>query len=243
MRPGIFFPDKALALGVPRGPLWSKLQGGEEVRLPDGSVVTPSQVMGDERKGRKFCFATDTIAAPGLAEFARKSDLFICEGMFAEDLAETAAEKKHLTAAQAARIARESGVKRLGSHPLQPALLREGAEDAPGRGAGDLPGVVPHAGPPAHRAAVRGLNLPASPAGRNRACPVLWRHEDLHHRFRRHGLTLRREALPRRLRRRAVRHLPGARGEGRGRRAGNRGRGNGRGHHCPPAGERRPRGR
>jgi ribonuclease Z len=70
--------------------------------------------MGDERKGRKFCFATDTVAAPGLVEFARKSDLFICEGMFAEELAETAAEKKHLTAAQAARIARDAGVKRLG---------------------------------------------------------------------------------------------------------------------------------
>jgi len=114
MRPGIFFPEKALALGVPRGPLWSKLQGGGEVSLPDGSVVKPSQVMGDERKGRKFCFATDTVAAPGLVEFARKSDLFICEGMFAEELAETAAEKKHLTAAQAARIAREGGVKKLG---------------------------------------------------------------------------------------------------------------------------------
>jgi ribonuclease Z len=114
MRPGIFFPEKALARGVPRGPLWSKLQGGGEVSLPDGSVVKPSQVMGDERKGRKFCFATDTVAAPGLVEFARKSDLFICEGMFAEELAETAAEKKHLTAAQAARIAREGGVKKLG---------------------------------------------------------------------------------------------------------------------------------
>ena len=114
VRPGVFFPEKALALGVPRGPLWSKLQGGEVVRLPDGVVVTPSQVMGVERKGRKFCFATDTVAAPGLVEFARKSDLFICEGMFAEELAETAAEKKHLTAAQAARIARESGVKRMG---------------------------------------------------------------------------------------------------------------------------------
>ncbi|MGO9309712.1 MAG: ribonuclease Z [Spirochaetia bacterium] len=114
MRPGIFFPEKALALGVARGPLWSKLQGGEEVRLPDGSLVRPAQVMGSERKGRKFCFATDTVAAPGLVDFARKSDLFICEGMFAEDLAETAAEKRHLTAAQAARIAREGGVKKLG---------------------------------------------------------------------------------------------------------------------------------
>ena len=27
-RPGVFFPEKALALGVPRGPLWSRLQDG-----------------------------------------------------------------------------------------------------------------------------------------------------------------------------------------------------------------------
>jgi ribonuclease Z len=113
-RPGIFFPDKALALGVPRGPLWSQLQGGEGVTLPDGTRVESAQVMGSERKGRKFSFATDTIAAPGLVDFARGSDLFICEGMFAADLAETAAEKKHLTAVQAARIGRDAGVKRLG---------------------------------------------------------------------------------------------------------------------------------
>jgi len=113
-RPGIFFPDKATSLGVPRGPQWSQLQSGAPVTLPDGSVVQPSQVMGTERKGRKFCFATDTVSAPGLADFARGADLFICEGMFAADLAETAAEKKHLTAAQAARIALDADVKRLG---------------------------------------------------------------------------------------------------------------------------------
>jgi ribonuclease Z len=114
MRPGIFFPDKAAALGVPRGPLWSQLQSGEPVNLPNGTVVRPEQVMGAERKGRKFCFATDTIAAPGLADFARCSDVFICEGMFSDDLAETAAEKKHLTAGQAARIARDAAVKQMG---------------------------------------------------------------------------------------------------------------------------------
>ncbi len=114
VRPGIFFPEKAAALGVPRGPMWSQLQGGETVRLQSGAEVSPSQVMGGPRKGRKFCFATDTIAPPGLADFARGADLFICEGMFAEELADTAAEKKHLTAAQAARIGRDAGVKSLG---------------------------------------------------------------------------------------------------------------------------------
>ena len=82
--------------------------------LPDGTSVVPGQVMGAERKGRKFCFVTDTIATSGLAEFVGGADLFICEGMFEEELAETAAEKKHLTAAQAARIARDAGVKEMG---------------------------------------------------------------------------------------------------------------------------------
>jgi len=114
IRPGVFHPEKAEALGVPRGPMWSVLQDGSPVRLDDGRTVHPREVLGERRRGRKFCFATDTVAAPGLAEFARGSDLFICEGMFDNDLAETAAEKRHLTAAQAARIAREAGVRRLG---------------------------------------------------------------------------------------------------------------------------------
>ncbi len=113
-RPGVFFPEKALALGVPRGPLWSRLQGGETVGLPDGTTVSPDQVMGEERKGRKFCFVTDTVAASGLSGFVSGADLLICEGMFGEELAETAAEKKHLTAAQAARIARDGGVGEMG---------------------------------------------------------------------------------------------------------------------------------
>ena len=114
MRPGVFYPQKAEALGVPRGPMWSALQDGSPVRLDDGRTVHPREVLGERRRGRKFCFATDTVAAPGLAEFARGSDLFVCEGMFDSELAETAAEKRHLTAAQAARIAREAGVRRLG---------------------------------------------------------------------------------------------------------------------------------
>lgn len=114
MRPGVFYPEKALALGVPRGPLWSTLQGGESVTLPDGTEVKPCQVMGSPRRGRKFCFVTDTVPAPGLAEFIREADLAVCEGMFDEELAETAAEKRHLTAVQAAEIAREARVKQLG---------------------------------------------------------------------------------------------------------------------------------
>jgi len=40
-RPGRFNPERAISLGVPRGPLWSRLQRGEDVKLPDGRIVKP----------------------------------------------------------------------------------------------------------------------------------------------------------------------------------------------------------
>ena len=114
LRPGVFYPEKAVALGIPRGPLWSRLQGGEPVRLDSGRVVQPAEVIGENRTGRKFSFVTDTVPTPGIAERVYGSDLFVCEGMFANDLAETAAEKKHLTARQAAEMALQARVKKLG---------------------------------------------------------------------------------------------------------------------------------
>jgi ribonuclease Z len=114
-RPGAFHPEKALELGVPRGPLWSSLQAGNEVAAPDGRVVKPSDVMGEPRSGRKFSYVTDSLAFPEISREVRNSDLLICEGMFETALQQSAVEKKHMTAAQAAAIARDAGgVKKLG---------------------------------------------------------------------------------------------------------------------------------
>lgn len=113
-RPGVFNPVEAQALEVPRGPLWSVLQSGSPVRLDSGAEVRPEQVMGPPRPGRKFSFITDTTWISGVVDFVRASDLLICEGMFADDLAEDANDKKHLTASQAAEIARQAEVGRLG---------------------------------------------------------------------------------------------------------------------------------
>jgi ribonuclease Z len=113
-RPGIFDPQAAQTLGVPRGPMWSTLQSGTSVRLDSGTEVRPEQVMGPLRKGRKFSYVTDTTWVPGLPDFVRGSDLLICEGMFEEELTEDAVDKKHLTAVQAAQIAEQGEVGRLG---------------------------------------------------------------------------------------------------------------------------------
>jgi ribonuclease Z len=114
MRPGEFHPEKAEALGVPRGPLWSRLQDGETVKADDGRDVHPDEVLGSPRYGRKFSFVTDSLAFPEIAPEVAGSDLFVCEGMFERELAEDAHSKKHMTAEEAANIAVSAGgVKKL----------------------------------------------------------------------------------------------------------------------------------
>ncbi len=112
-RPGAFNPNKALELGVPRGHLWSKLQGGETVLSESGSLVKPEEVLGPVRKGRKFSYVTDSAYLSSIALEAKDSDLFICEGMFEKELSQTAEEKKHMTAVQAAELAKAAQVKKL----------------------------------------------------------------------------------------------------------------------------------
>jgi ribonuclease Z len=113
-RPGEFYPEKAAALGIKMGPLWGKLQNGVSVRTEDGKTVNPEDVLGPERSGRKFTFVTDTLPCENIASEARGADFFICEGMFEKELTESAHEKKHMTAVEAAQIAAEANVKKLG---------------------------------------------------------------------------------------------------------------------------------
>lgn len=112
-RAGQFFPEKAVAAGVPCGPDWAKLQSGTAVEI-NGKTVYPSDVMGPPRHGRKISFVTDTLYIDSIASDVKESDLLICEGMFTEDLLATAREKKHLTARQAGKIAKDAQVKKMG---------------------------------------------------------------------------------------------------------------------------------
>lgn len=112
-RPGEFNLEKAKELGVPMGPLFGKLQKGEDITLENGTVVKSEDVMGKPRSGRKFSFVTDTMYLPSIAGEVKGSDLLICEGMFADDCADQAKEKKHMTARQAATIARDAAAKKM----------------------------------------------------------------------------------------------------------------------------------
>jgi ribonuclease Z len=114
-RPGVFYPKRAEELGVPRGPAWATLQHGGQVTLDDGTTVRPEQVLGPARRGRKVSFITDTLRKRHIEREVTGSDLLICEGMFEDALAETSHEKKHMTARDAAELARAAGgVKQMG---------------------------------------------------------------------------------------------------------------------------------
>jgi len=72
-------------------------------------------VMGPGRKGRKFSYVTDTLPVSRITPYIANSDLLISEGMFTEEHRESAVAKKHMTAAEAARLARDAGgVKKMG---------------------------------------------------------------------------------------------------------------------------------
>lgn len=109
-RPGVFSVERALELRVPKGPLWGKLQRGEDVMNSDGVVIHPSDVLGEKRSGRKFSFVTDTMYFPEIADYVYGSDILFCEAMFSDDLEADAREKKHMTARQAAMCARDGEV-------------------------------------------------------------------------------------------------------------------------------------
>jgi len=110
-RPGRFNLEKAKALGIPEGPLWSKLQHGSAVKLPNGRVVRSEEVVGHQRPGRKVVYSGDTRPTENVAELALNADLLIHDGTFDDELTDKAYEDGHSTASQAAETANKAKVK------------------------------------------------------------------------------------------------------------------------------------
>jgi len=112
-RPGKFYPEKAKALGVPEGVLWSKLQHGSAIKLPNERVVEPEEVVGPPRPGRKIAYTGDSRSTKSLVKLAKNADLLIHDCTFDDELAERATEDGHSTPSQAAKTAKKAKVKRL----------------------------------------------------------------------------------------------------------------------------------
>jgi ribonuclease Z len=136
-KPGRFSVQRALELGVPEGPLWGRLQAGEEVSSADGNTVRPADVLGAPRPGKSVAYCLDTRPCVAAIDLARNADLLIHEATYTEEFVSEAQLYGHSTAAQAARTAREAGARRLmithfsSRYPDPAPLLREAREIFP----------------------------------------------------------------------------------------------------------------
>ena len=126
-RGGKFDASRAKEQGIPLQ-YWNPLQKGQTIEA-GGRIYTPDMVLGPVRKGIKLTYTTDTRPVRSIAEHAKDSDLFICEGMYGEqDKEEKAKAHKHMTFREAALLAKEAQVKELWLTHYSPSLVRP--EDA-----------------------------------------------------------------------------------------------------------------
>ncbi|PSP47056.1 ribonuclease Z [Halobacteriales archaeon QH_7_69_31] len=112
-RKGRFDRERAEELGVPVGPKFQRLHGGDPVELEDGTVVEPDQVVGDPRPGRTVAYTGDTRPTAATVEAADGADLLVHDATFASDNADRAARTAHATAVEAAEVANDAGAARL----------------------------------------------------------------------------------------------------------------------------------
>ncbi len=101
---------KLKALGVD-GPLVRQLE-------KEGSLLLRDRLIGlDEvstpRAGSIFAYVVDTLPCQAAIEIARGADLLLCESTYLEHHQHLAKKHHHLTARQAAEIARSAGVRQL----------------------------------------------------------------------------------------------------------------------------------
>ena len=111
-RPGRFNKPKALELGVPEGPLFGRIQRGQTVEV-DGRKISPDDILGPPRRGRKVVYTGDTRPSVDILDAATKADVLVHEGTFDGSMSEIALEKGHSSVTQAAEIARKADVDRL----------------------------------------------------------------------------------------------------------------------------------
>ncbi len=108
-RAGRFLRERAEALGIPAGPLYSKLQGGHPVTL-GGRTIQPAEVLGPPRRGRKVVYTGDSMPHEALVGMARGADVLIHDATSDAALEEKANRYGHSSSRQAATTAKDAGV-------------------------------------------------------------------------------------------------------------------------------------
>ncbi len=120
-RKPVFNPQKAKEFGIPVQ-FWKSLHAGETITTED-VVYTQAMVTDETRPPIKVTYMTDTMYFEEMTDFAKDSDLLVCEGMYGDDdYLPKMQEKTHMVFSQAAVLARDAAVKELWLTHYSPAL-------------------------------------------------------------------------------------------------------------------------
>ncbi|MDC3040791.1 ribonuclease Z [Prochlorococcus sp. AH-736-B08] len=112
-KPGVFDIKKAETFKIAPGPIYSELQKGKKVLLPDGRFIDGKEFCGPPRKGESFVYCTDTVFSESAVSLSKNADLLVHESTFSEEDESMAYEKLHSTTIMAAKTALLSNTKKL----------------------------------------------------------------------------------------------------------------------------------
>ena len=108
-----FLNERAEALGVPAGPERRALVAGQPITLADGRTVHPDEVLGPPVHGARLVHVGDCGRTDNLIAHVEGADCLVIEATYLEVEGDMARQFGHLTAAQAASLARDAGVRHL----------------------------------------------------------------------------------------------------------------------------------
>ncbi len=103
-------PERLSAVGV-AGPDVGRLAATGVIDGPRGRVLLAE--VSEPRPGQRMAFVMDTGMCDAAVELAAGADLVVCEATFASADRDLARRYRHLTAADAGRVARDAGARRL----------------------------------------------------------------------------------------------------------------------------------
>lgn len=127
-KPGALDAERLKADGYQPGPYYYDLKQGRSVTLDDGRVVNGWDYLGSSIKGRSLAIFGDTAPTAAATDLAAGVDVMVHEATLEVAMEEKANGRGHSSTVQAARVAKESGAKRLIITHLSSRYLRQDCE-------------------------------------------------------------------------------------------------------------------
>lgn len=106
--------DKLVAAGIERGPLWGKIQSGQDINLDDGGVISASDYVDATLNKARIIIAGDNDDPTLLSEVAQDADVLVHEATYTQEVLDKVGPgPQHSSALKVAEFAERCGLANL----------------------------------------------------------------------------------------------------------------------------------